>query len=140
MRLFLLILLCSSLIQGCSNEPDPLRIGSNRWLGYAPIYIADELGWTSLANIRLIEYSSSNSVTRSMHNGLLDAALLTLDEAITLQSTDHNIEILLIANISAGADVLYARSSIRHIDELKGKRIAVEGGTVGTYFLFAHFR
>lgn len=135
MRLFLLALLCSGFILGCSNEPDPLRIGSNRWLGYAPFYIADELGWTSSANVRLIEYSSSNGVTRSMYNGLLDAALLTLDEAITLQSTGHNIEILLITNISAGANVLYAHPSIRHVDDLKGKRIAVEGGTVGTYFL-----
>lgn len=135
MRFYLLILLCSSFIIGCSNESDPLRIGSNRWLGYAPIYIADELGWASSANIRLVEYSTSNGVIRGMHNGLLDAALLTLDEVIMLQSTGHNLEILLITNISAGADVLYAHSDIRHIRELKGKRIAVEGGTLGAYFL-----
>lgn len=135
MRLFLLVMLCSSFILGCSNESDPLRIGSNRWLGYAPIYIADELGWTSLADIRLVEYASSNGVIRGMHNGLLDAALLTLDEAILLQSTDHDIEILLVTSISAGADVLYTRADIRHIHELKGKRIAAEGGTLAAYFL-----
>lgn len=135
MHAFLLVLLCSSFLFGCSNESDPLRIGSNRWLGYAPFYLADELGWGSLANIRLVEYPTSNGVVRGMHNGLLDAALLTLDEAIVLQSTGHNIEILLITNISAGADVLYARSSIRHTHELKGKRIAVKGGTLGAYFL-----
>ncbi len=135
MRVFLLTLLCSVLIIGCSNESDPLRIGTNRWLGYAPIYIADELGWASSANIHLVEYSSSSGVVRGMHNGLLDAALLTLDEAIMLQSTGHDIEILLVTNISAGADVLYARPYVRHIHELKGKRIAVEGGTLGAYFL-----
>lgn len=134
MRAFVLAFLCSFLL-GCSNEPDTLRIGSNRWLGYAPLYLADELNWGPLANIRLVEYPTSNGVIRGMHNGLLDAALLTLDEAIVLQSTGHNIEILLITNISAGADVLYAHSSIRHIHELKGKRIAVEGGTLGAYFL-----
>lgn len=135
MRVFLLILLCSSFILGCSSEPEPLRIGSNRWLGYAPFYIADELGWATSANMRLIEYSTSNGVIRGMHNGLLDAALLTLDEAIMLQSTGHNIEILLITNISAGADILYTRPYIRHIHELKGKRVAVESGTLGAYFL-----
>ncbi len=135
MRLFLLVILCGSFILGCSNESDPLRIGSNRWLGYAPIYIADELGWTTLANTRLVEYASSNGVIRGMHNGLLDAALLTLDEAILLQSTDHDIEIVLITNISAGADVLYTRANVRHIHQLKGKRIAAEGGTLAAYFL-----
>lgn len=135
MRLFLLVLLCSSFIAGCRYEAEPLRIGSNRWLGYAPVYIADELGWASSANIRLVEYATSNGVIRGMHNGLLDAALLTLDEAIMLQSTGHDIEILLITNLSSGADVLYARPYIREIHELKGKRIAVEGGTLGPYFL-----
>lgn len=135
MRLFLLVLLCSSFILGCSHESDPLRIGSNRWLGYAPIYLADEFGWASSANIRLVEYSTSKGVIRGMHNGLLDAAMLTLDEAILLQSTGHDIEILLITNISAGADVLYARPNVQHIHELKGKRIAAEGGTLGAYFL-----
>src|SRR5690554_2539901 len=135
MRLFLLAILCSSFILGCSSESDPLRIGSNRWLGYAPVYIADELGWSTLANIRLVEYASSNGVIRGMHNGLLDAALLTLDEAILLQSTDHDIEIVLITNISAGADVLYTDANVRHIHQLKGKRIAAEGGTLAAYFL-----
>lgn len=135
MRLFLLVILCCSLISGCSHESDPLRIGSNRWLGYGPIYLADELDWTSSANIRLVEYSTSNGVIRGMHNGLLDAALLTLDEAILLQSTGHDIEVLLITNISAGADVLFAHPSVKHIHELKGKRIAAEGGTLGAYFL-----
>ena len=135
MRLFLLVLLCSSFILGCSYESEPLNIGSNRWLGYAPIYIADELGWTSTANIRLVEYSTSSGVIRGMYNGLLDAALLTLDEAILLQSTGQDIEILLITNISAGSDILYTRPNIRHIRELKGQRIAAEGGTLGAYFL-----
>ena len=114
MRLFLLVLLFSSLITGCSHEADPLRIGSNRWLGYAPFYLADEFGWATSSNIRLVEYSTSNGVIRGMHNGLLDAALLTLDEAITLQSTGHDIEIILVTNISAGADVLYTPTNVRH--------------------------
>lgn len=135
MRIFLLVLLCSSFILGCSYESEPLNIGSNRWLGYAPIYITDELGWASTANIRLVEYSTSNGVIRGMHNGLLDAALLTLDEAIMLHSAGQDIEIVLITNISDGSDVLYTRPNVRHIRELKGKRIAAEGGTLGAYFL-----
>ena len=135
MRILLIIALCVSFLAGCKNPPDPLRIGSNRWLGYAPLYLADELGWTTASNIRLVEYPTSNGVIRGMHNGLLDAAFLTLDEAIVLQSTGHDIEVILVANLSAGADVLYANSQIRNLKELQSKRIAVEGGTLGTYFL-----
>lgn len=135
MRALLFLLLCSSLLLGCSNEPDSLRIGSKRVLGYAPIFLANEFDWTTSANIRLVEYASSNGVVRGMQNGLLDAALLSLDEAIALQSIGHDLEILLIANISAGAEVLYARSDIRHTAELNGKRIAIESRILGGYFL-----
>lgn len=135
MRTFLIAMLCVLFVSGCESPTDPLRIGSNRWLGYGPIYLADELGWTASSNIRLVEYPTSNGVIRGLHNGLVDAAMLTLDEAIVLQSTGHDIEIILITNLSAGSDVLYARPNIRTLADLKGKRIAVEGSTLGTYFL-----
>ena len=135
MRALITLILCSLFLSGCDHSPEPLRIGSNRWLGYAPIYIADENKWTATANIHLVEYQTANGVTRGMHNGLLDAAFLTLDEAVLLQSTGHDIEIILVANLSAGADVLYATPDIRNLHDLKGKRVAVEGSTLGTYFL-----
>lgn len=135
MRALITLILCSLFLSGCDHSPEPLRIGSNRWLGYAPIYIADENKWTTTANIHLVEYQTANGVTRGMHNGLLDAAFLTLDEAVLLQSTGHDIEIILVANLSAGADVLYATPDIRNLHDLKGKRVAVEGSTLGTYFL-----
>ena len=51
MRTLLLIVLCVSFLAGCESPSEPLRIGSNRWLGYAPMYLADELGWATLSNI-----------------------------------------------------------------------------------------
>lgn len=136
MRILCILVLCVSFLTACQPTSDPLRIGSNRWLGYGPIYLADELGWATSSNIRLIEYPSANGVIRGMQNGLLDAGFLTLDEAITLQSTGQNIEIILIANLSAGADVLYAKPSIRDLEQLKGARIAIENNTLGPYFIF----
>ena len=135
MRALLIIVMCVFFMMGCNNPSEPLRIGSNRWLGYTPIYLADELGWNKPASIRLVEYPTATGVIRGMHNGILDAAFLTLDEAILLQSTGHDIEIILITNLSVGADVLYAQSYIRSLRELKGKRIALEGSTLSAYFL-----
>ncbi|MCK9535679.1 MAG: ABC transporter substrate-binding protein [Pseudomonas sp.] len=135
MRTLLLIVLCVSFLAGCESPSEPLRIGSNRWLGYAPMYLADELGWATLSNIRLVEYPTANGVIRGLHNGLLDAALLTLDEAIMLQSTGHDVEVVLVTNLSTGADVLYAQPHIRSLADLKGQRIAAEGGTLAAYFL-----
>lgn len=133
----LTLLTCLSLLLGCQPEADTTRIGSNRWLGYAPLYLADDLGWTAPANLRLVEYPTTTGVLRGFRNGLLDAAMLTLDEALMLQdsSAELDLEVLLISNVSAGADVLYARKPIAALGDLAGQRLGVENTALGAFLL-----
>ncbi len=134
MRLLLLLpLLCCLL--ACSGETDALRVGSNRWPGYAPIYLADDIGWLATQRIQLLEYPHATGVLRAFDNGLLDAAFLTLDEALQLAAGGHDLEILLVADISAGADALYVRPPIERLQDLAGQRIGVENTALGGYFL-----
>lgn len=134
MRLPLLILLLCCLA-ACADSPEPLRIGSNRWVGYAPVYLADDIGWLAAQRIELIEYPHTTGVLRAFNNGLLDAALLTLDEALRLAADGHDLEILLVADVSAGADALYALPAIDSLAALAGQRIGVENTATGGYFL-----
>ena len=134
MRRILLLVVCLSLL-ACQSEQEELRIGGNRWLGYAPFYLADELQWMQPGGLRLVEYPNATGVLRGFRNGLLDAALLTLDEALALQSSGHDLELLLVTDISAGADALYAREPIKHISDLKNQRIGVENTALGAFIL-----
>lgn len=132
----LALLLCSLLgLSACHSEPDTLRLGSNRWLGYAPFYLADSHEQLKPAGIELIEYPNATGVMRGFRNGLLDAALLTLDEALILQSHGHDLEILLVTDLSAGADALFAKADIQQLEDLRGKRIGVENTALGAFFL-----
>lgn len=133
-RLCLLVLLCSALF-GCSDNTDDLRIGSNRWLGYGPLYVADDLRWLEPSGFRLLEYPSSSGVLRAFRNGLLDAAMLTVDETLRLMANGHDLEILLITDISAGADVLYGMPPLREPADLRDKRVGVEDSALGAFFL-----
>jgi NitT/TauT family transport system substrate-binding protein len=121
---------------GCQPDPDAVRIGSNRWLGYAPFYLADELQWTAPSGIRLVEYPTTTGVLRSFRNGMLDAAMLTLDETLLLQaSADLDLEIILVTDVSNGADALFARAPITTLGDLRGRRIGVEMTALGAYIL-----
>lgn len=135
MRRVLLIIFLCMVLHGCSDEADPLRIGSNRWLGYAPLYIADDLKWLAPSRFRLLEYPNTGGVLRAFRNGLLDVALLTLDETLRLQANGYDLEILLVTNISSGADVLYALPPVAGLDDLQGRRIGVEDSALGAFFL-----
>ena len=120
---------------GCSDQTDTLRIGANRWLGYGPLYLADDLHWMTPSGYRLVEYPHTTGVLRGYRNGLLDAALLTLDEALILQSSGQPVQILLVADVSAGADVLFANAHIQRLAQLRGQRIGVENSALGAFFL-----
>ena len=120
---------------GCSDQTDTLRIGANRWLGYGPLYLADDLHWMTPSGYRLVEYPHTTGVLRGYRNGLLDAALLTLDEALILQSSGQPVQILLVADVSAGADVLFANAHIQQLAQLRGQRSGVENSALGAFFL-----
>lgn len=134
MRILILTLLFG-LLPGCQDATDPLRVGSNRWPGYAPYYLADEHGELARAQIKLVEYPHATGVMRAFENGSLDAAFMTLDEALRLAAEGLDLQLLLVADVSAGADVLYAMPQIHSLQDLAGQRIGVENTALGGYFL-----
>jgi len=113
----------------------PMRIGTDVWPGYEPLFFAQHTGGLNKKDFRLVEFSDSSEVGRAFRNGNLEAACLTLDEVFYTVQDDMNPVILLVLDESQGADVLLARPGIKSLAELKGKRIAVEVSAVETYTL-----
>lgn len=135
LRLLLLLPLIL-VLQSCSETvTPPLRLGTNVWPGYEPLYLARQLGHIDSKEVRLIEYPSASEVIRAFRNHALDAATLTLDEALLLQQDGIPVSVILVMDISHGGDVIMARSEIADMSALKGKRIAVESGALGAYVI-----
>jgi len=129
--------LLASVLFGCSNQDDSpvLRLGTNVWPGYEPLYLARELGKIDSKEVRLIEYPSASEVLRAFRNKTLEAASLTLDEVIQLRQDNIPITIVLVHDISHGGDVILANPMISNIKSLAGKKVAVEGNALGAYVL-----
>ena len=134
---FLLITLFSQIFfLSCSTEPkSAIRIGTNIWPGYEPLYLAQELGYYDQYNIKLIEYFSSSDVINAFRNGTLDAAALTLDEVLMLNETLPDISIICILDFSNGADIVVGKPYINNLNKLKGKRVGVESTALGAFML-----
>ncbi len=130
------VLFCVLLGAGCSQNGEPtLRIGTNVWPGYEPLYLARQLGYLDSNRIRLIEYTSTSQVLKAYRNGLIDAAAVTLDEAISLQAAGEDVRVVLVMDVSNGADALVARADIQRLEDLEGQRIGVEHSAVGAYLI-----
>ncbi|MCB1955657.1 MAG: ABC transporter substrate-binding protein [Rhodocyclaceae bacterium] len=121
---------------GCHQAEEPFRIGTNVWIGYEPLYIADESGFFPEGRpIRLVTMQNATEVQRALRAGVLEAAALTLDEALNLMQDGMDLQVVLVMDMSSGADALVAGSDIERLASLKGKRIGVESSAVGAIML-----
>lgn len=136
-RLVRLLLVLMVFLPVACEQPSPglLRICTNQWPGYEPLYLARALGHYDVKTIQLVEYASATDCMRAVGNGSLEAAALTLDEVLQLAEEGVPLKVLLVMDYSWGADALIAHPGQGPLTALKGKRIGVETSAVGSYML-----
>jgi len=113
----------------------PIVLGTNLWTGYEPFYLARSRAFLSQQHTRLVDFSSSSPVNRSMMNGTIDAAALTLDEALALRSRGVPIVVVLVLDISDGGDAVVAQPEYRSMASLHGASVAMENTPFGAFML-----
>jgi len=124
------------VLAGCMREPEPaLRIGTNVWIGSEPLYLARELNRLDPAAVQLVEYPSASEVLRAYRNQAIDGMVISLDELFGLAADGLQPRIILVVDVSHGADVVVGRSGMRSMRDLKGKSVAVESGALGAFVL-----
>ncbi len=124
------------VLASCQPSPrPPLKLGTNLWPGYEPLYLARERKLLDDDQVVLVELLSASEVMRAFRNGAIDAAALTLDEVISLRAVGLKPVIVQVADISNGADVILARPGVESIEGLRGHRIGVEATALGAYML-----
>jgi len=135
-RIRIALLVCCLCIAGCSQRQSPvLRVGGSMWPGFEPFFVARDLHFWREDQIKLLEYTSTPELTRAFRNGTIDGVLVTLDEALLLAEDRQDIRILLVVDISNGADVILAKPDFHSMKDLRGHRIGAETTGVGAYVL-----
>jgi NitT/TauT family transport system substrate-binding protein len=135
LRLLACAVLLLSLL-GCMRQPETaLRIGTNVWIGCEPLYLARELGKLDPAMVQLVEYPSASEVMRAYRNQAIDGMVISLDELFGLAVDGLEPRIILVVDISNGADVVVGRRGMKTMKDLKGKSVAVESSALGAFVL-----
>ena len=120
---------------GNDAPPPLLKVGTNVWPGYEPLYLARDLGYYENSPVRLVEYSSATQVIRAYRNNAIQVAALTMDEVLLLLENGLDPRVILVMDISSGADAILAKPGIKNLEDLRGKRVGVESTALGAFFL-----
>ena len=123
-------------LTGCMREPEAaLRIGTNVWIGSEPLYLARELGRLDPQSVQLVEYPSASEVLRAFRNQAIDGMVISMDELFGLAVDGLQPRIILVVDVSHGADVVVGRRGMRTMQDLKAKSVAVESSALGAFVL-----
>jgi len=123
-------------LTACEQVPDaPLRITAHNWPGYEFMFFAQQEKWLDQQKVQLIPVKSATESMQALKEGRIDGAALTLDEVLRLREAGVNLSIVLVFDISVGADMLLAKPGIKQLDDLKNKRVGVEQSALGAVML-----
>ncbi|PSB30453.1 ABC transporter substrate-binding protein [Stenomitos frigidus] len=112
-------------------------IGITTWIGNTPLYIAQEKGFFKDLglDLKIKVFDTVAQAFPAFTSGQLDGLAPVTSEAVTLASKGVDFKIVTVEDTSVGADVILARNSIKSIKDFKGKKVAVELGGIGHFFL-----
>lgn len=135
-RSTLLLLLCLGLGCACQREPAPtVRVGTLLWPAHEVFFLARHMGALPDSEVRLVEYSTMTQIKRSFESGAIDVAGMTLDMALSLEDAGLDPRVVLVLDISTGADGIFAGPGIDGVAGLRGRRVGLEEQGVSLYFL-----
>ncbi len=138
---YVVVLLALCALASCTSTPDAPRhritLGFSAWPGWFPWQVAQDQGLFARngVEVELKYYESYTDSLNALATGAIDANSQTLNDTLASMSGGAKQTIVLVNDNSTGNDKIIARDGITSIGDLKGKRVAVEQGTVDHYLL-----
>jgi NitT/TauT family transport system substrate-binding protein len=132
---FMLIALYSSVV--AAQEPVKLNLGYSTWVGYGPLFIAQEEGYFKAngLDVTLTKVEDPKDRFTALAGGQLDGLVTTLDTMSQYWKPETSYKAILGLDESSGGDGIVVGPGIKTVADLKGKQIGVNIGSVSQFFL-----
>jgi NitT/TauT family transport system substrate-binding protein len=120
-------------LAGCAPKA-PFRIAGHPWPGYEPIFLAESQRMLP-SGVVLQHLPTIKASIDALRDGTTDAAMVALNEVLPLRLQGLDLRVVLVMDVSKGADALVAHKDIQTLSQLRGKRIGMEPSTLGELML-----
>lgn len=124
---FYLLISVSSILFSQTGQAG-VKIGVSDWPGWVAWYIADRKGYFAAhdTEVELIWFDRYTDSIDALIQGDLDANSQAWSDTLPLLVKGHKLELVLINDTSAGNDAIVTHADITEVEQLRGKRIALE--------------
>jgi NitT/TauT family transport system substrate-binding protein len=128
---------CTKTAETPSAETMSASMGINTWIGFTPLFIAQEKGFFKQLGLNLDVklFGSVTDAGTAFVAGRLDGLGTVTSESVAMAARGKDYRVVLVEDNSVGGDGILARNSIADIKAFKGKKIAVERGGMSHFFL-----
>jgi len=123
-----------------SRARPPLRVAVDVWVGFAPLYLAQDRGYFKArgVEVELKKMKGAQEIRAALAAGKIDGQTTSLDTI--LMQVDQGIPsvAVLLLDRSQGGDGIVARAGVRTVAGLRGKTVAYQPATPSHFFLAYH--
>jgi NitT/TauT family transport system substrate-binding protein len=122
---------------GGTGAMTPLKLGYSVWVGYGPLFIAQEKGYfkDEGLDVSLVKVEDPKDRFTALAGKQLDGLVTTLDTMSQYWKAETPFRAFLGLDESSGGDGIVANPSISKVTDLKGKNVGVNVGSVSQFFL-----
>lgn len=135
----LLLIALMLLLSACSEPPkEPLRIAINPWPGFEYLYLAEQLKLFDAegVQVQILQFSSPHDSSRAFALGQADGFCSTPSGVLLVNAqSERRPRIIHVTDYSSGADLIVAHASVDSLQQLQGKSVGIEPGTLNSYIL-----
>lgn len=131
------VLLCLFSAGGAMAEMTPVRLAHATWVGYGPLYIAQENGYFEDENIdmELFIIEDEAQYAAALASGNIDGLGNVIDREVIHFAKGTSEVVVFAMDESAGGDGIIATEEIQSVADLAGKDIGLDKSST-SYFFF----
>src|SRR6476620_11326169 len=116
---------------------DTVKIGHSTWVGYGPLYIARDKGMFKKngVDVDLVLIEDPKERFPTLMADKIQMIASTVDTALLYMKKPDDFQYVVAIDDSNGGDGIVAIKDIKSIADLKGKKVAVNEGSVSDVYL-----
>lgn len=120
-----------------SGESVSAAMGITTWIGNTNLYIAQGKDFfkENGLNLDIKTFSTVAEAFPAFTAGQIQVISPVTAEAVSLASKGTDFRIVAVMDTSLGADGILARNSVKDVADFKGRKVGVQSGGVGHFFL-----